>query len=465
MSTPSSETRESPRRPRWPFILIGLLVVLIVGGLLFVFIPGLGSFFSQGGLSPAGGHCNQPCDPNAPSCDPGLSCVTEPDGGYVCFGGTDLTGETCGGGITPTVQTYASGCNQRCDPTGSTCDPGLSCEREPDGGYVCWGGTDASGETCGQPPRPTGGVCNSPCDPLNPANPACDPGLSCVTEPDGGFVCWGGTDSANETCGQSSGGEPQGANGVCGAFCDLNASTCDAGLSCVPEPDGEFVCWGGTDSVGTLCGQPPATGGLCNAPCSPTANTCDPGLSCVMEPDGGYVCWDGTDSAGEVCGNGASQPTGDGTCNQPCSPTASNCNPGLSCVTEPDGGYVCWGGTDSTGQNCGPNQPSQTQPPASNACVCNNRDYVCTKPDGSTTVSYNAVECDGSGVCECREPNKTWACPDGTYAEFNPQCGVGGGTTPVGPTCTCVKADPQCNPISSVCKYVCKEDPGKSCTP
>jgi len=214
-----------------------------------------------------------------------------------------------------------------------------------------------------------------------------------------------------------------------------------------------------------LCDGDPGgiAGGACNQGCDPNGSTCDPGLSCVQEPDGGYVCFGGTDSTGEVCGNGASQPTGDGTCNQPCSPTASNCNPGLSCVTEPDGGYVCWGGTDSTGETCA-QQPSQTQPPGDGACVCNNRDYVCTKPDGSTTVSYNAVECDGSGVCECREPNKTWACPDGTYADFNPQCGVGGGVTPVGPTCTCVQVDPQCSPAPQ-CKFVCKENPGKSCTP
>ena len=35
------------------------------------------------GPQPAGGHCNQQCDPSHPSCDPGLACVTEPDGGHV----------------------------------------------------------------------------------------------------------------------------------------------------------------------------------------------------------------------------------------------------------------------------------------------------------------------------------------------------------------------------------------------
>src|SRR5262245_18530505 len=93
-------------------ILIGLLLVGILIGLL-LFMPSIGSFFSQGGLS-VGGPCNQQCDPN-----------------------------------------------------GSTCDPGLSCQREPDGGYVCWGGQDATGESCGAPARPTGGVCNSPCDPAH----------------------------------------------------------------------------------------------------------------------------------------------------------------------------------------------------------------------------------------------------------------------------------------------------------
>jgi len=62
-------------------------------------------------------------------------------------------------------------------------------------------------------------------------------------------------------------------------------------------------------------------------------------------------------------------------------------------------------------------------------CKCEGVDLVC--PDKRT--SYNAVECGGSGQCDCREPNKTWACPDGTYADFNPQCGVGGGGQ-----CTCI---------------------------
>ena len=60
-------------------------------------------------------------------------------------------------------------------------------------------------------------------------------------------------------------------------------------------------------------------------------------------------------------------------------------------------------------------------------CTCEGVDYICKAANGSvTSASYNAAECGGSGACGCREPNSTLACPDGTFAEFNPTCTGGG---------------------------------------
>jgi hypothetical protein len=93
-------------------------------------------------------------------------------------------------------------------------------------------------------------------------------------------------------------------------------------------------------------------------------------------------------------------------------------------------------------------------------CVCQGTDYICTNPDGTVaSASFNSGQCGGSAQCECR--GTTLACPDGTYAEFNPQCGVGAG----GNQCTCVP-NAQCQQFpKGQCPYpenVCKED-GTGC--
>jgi hypothetical protein len=53
----------------------------------------------------------------------------------------------------------------------------------------------------------------------------------------------------------------------------------------------------------------------------------------------------------------------------------------------------------------------------------------------------------------------TLTCADGTVAEFNPQCGVGGGAA-----CSCVANDPLCTDPLAGCPFHCQED-GSACTP
>src|SRR5574341_222889 len=386
------------------------------------------------------GSCNTFCDPGvANSCDPGLDCVQEPDGYYVCWGGTDQRGATCGGD----VPTGRGTCNRPCTPTAgaNTCDPGLSCQQEPDGGYVCWGGTDSQGRTCGEPPTPPGaGTCSSFCDPAD--ENSCDPGLSCVREPDGYNVCWYGTDSEGNTCGAPE--RPTG-DGTCNEFCDPQAPNCDPGLSCVREPDGYFVCWGGADRTGEVCGQDTPGGGACNSPCSPNAtfNSCDPGLSCQQEPDGYFVCWGGTDTQGQNCGDPPNPVSGDGDCNDACDPSAANpCDPGLDYVREPDGEFVCWYGTDSTGYACGPDNPP-------NPGGCNT----------SCSPTAAANTCDPGLSCQ-QEPDGEYICWGGTD-EAGQTCGQPQTPPQTGGTCgdPC-RVDQRCvaHTPDGICQVYCRDD-------
>jgi hypothetical protein len=232
--------------------------------------------------------------------------------------------------------------------------------------------------------------------------------------------------------------------GHCNQFCDPDNPMCDPGLSCVMEPDGYYVCFGGTDATGEVCGGPtptptsvvstsiPPLGAHCSEFCDPTNPVCDAGLSCVMEPDGYYVCWGGTDATGEVCGDVSISETLH--CGQVCDPSKPSCDPGLSCLKGITDVYVCWNGTDATGQTCF-NVTPQPQPGGSDnpVCACNGPDYICKNADGSiASASYNSAQCGGSGQCGCIPGTFTLACPDGTYAENNPQC------LPGGSTCSCV---------------------------
>jgi hypothetical protein len=138
--------------------------------------------------------------------------------------------------------------------------------------------------------------------------------------------------------------------------------------------------------------------GVCLTPCDPENALCDDGLSCVGDNLGQFICWGGTDSSGQYCGPTQAQECG---------------------CQGPD--YVCTlpNGQTTTSQN--DSQCATSTEPAQSACECSGTDYICTDPDGVVeSVSYNSAACGGGGGCECRGPDLV--CPDGTYAQFNPQC-------------------------------------------
>jgi hypothetical protein len=136
--------------------------------------------------------------------------------------------------------------------------------------------------------------------------------------------------------------------------------------------------------------------------------------------------------------------SGGGACLDSCNPENSNCSGSTSCVKDNLGNFVCWGGTDASGQYCGP-----TGEDDQSGCACQGTDLYCKNPDGSiASVSYNSAECGGTGLCECRGGDL--ACPDGTYAQFNPQC------TDTSP-CTCIYS-------YAAGGYICAED-GGGCIP
>ena len=97
-----------------------------------------------------------------------------------------------------------------------------------------------------------------------------------------------------------------------------------------------------------------------------------------------------------------------------------------------------------------PTEPP-TDTPTEISCYCEGADLYCS--DG--WISYNSTRCGGNGGCNCREPDKALACADGTYAPFNPACGVGG-TTDGG--------DDACS--MAVCGYgICQPECGETYPP
>ncbi len=124
--------------------------------------------------------------------------------------------------------------------------------------------------------------------------------------------------------------------------------------------------------------------------------------------------------------------TGNGACNAPCDPANPTCLAGLKCLPVPGtaGKYVCW--NDSICQSTTPavtDQPTEivTQPPQ--AC-------------GPGWLPASGCACCGT----------TLVCSDGTVAQFNPKCGVGGGTT-------AVCGNNKCEPPSETC-WSCWRDCG-----
>jgi hypothetical protein len=182
--------------------------------------------------------------------------------------------------------------------TAKTCaGEGANCGPISDGcGGVLDCGTCTSGETCGGGGTPS--VCGKPpCTPKTCASL----GLNCGPAGDGcGAALDCGTCSGADTCG--GGGEA----GKCGHVVTCTPKTCaDQSIECGPAGDGCGkaldcgTCSGGTScgggGVSGVCGKPPCTPTTCaakGANCGPVADGCGGLLSC------------GTCSAPQTCGGG-----------------------------------------------------------------------------------------------------------------------------------------------------------------
>jgi hypothetical protein len=246
-------------------------------------------------------------------------------------------------------------------------------------------------------------------------------------------------------------------NGEKGGFCGQPCSPDDAkscggfeDVTCQKDETGKYAC-GGPGCVPTT-----DIPGGCFDPCDPQdPNACGEGLSCGQygSPTAGiYAC------VGDVC----TQPSCgcEGTsyvCKYPDGKVETTEN-STACTSTPD--CQCDGTTLVCKYPDGSVKSTEGADVCQGECRCDGTDYVCVKPDGSKTTSYNSQQCGGEGGCACR--GTTLVCSDGTYAEFNPQCGVGGDTG--GEGCTCI-ANPACQ-AAAACRspYICKET-GQACTP
>lgn len=101
----------------------------------------------------------------------------------------------------------------------------------------------------------------------------------------------------------------------------------------------------------------------------------------------------------------------DGACNAVCNPDAPNCLAGLECLprsSTANAGYICWN---------------------KQICLGNQTTPVVTQPSGNNGgVTPPPAEC-GPGwlpAAGCSCCGTTLVCANGTIAQFNPQCGVGG---------------------------------------
>jgi hypothetical protein len=212
----------------------------------------------------AGGACGTPCDPAAPSCSAGLSCVDWGTGTWqthICWAGQCTPPQPPGQ------------CADPCDPAAPNCAAGLSCVGWGTGTWqtpICWG------EPCSPPP----GQCGDPC---SFSSPNCAPGLQCTTYGSGTWnvvICWAdscysaATSTPTPTPAPApSGGQPSGPGGTCA------------------------VC-------GAPGGQPSGPGGTCGAPCTDSSQ-----CGTATRPDGqtaqlscfNAVCWDSCACGGEGC--------------------------------------------------------------------------------------------------------------------------------------------------------------------
>jgi len=185
--------------------------------------------------------------PAVPTCTPttctaqGINCGPADDGcGNLLQCGTCPTGETCGGGGTPSVCGAPSCAPKTCTAQGISCGPaGDGC------GNALSCGTCPAGQTCGGGGTP--GVCGSSgtCVPKTCSGQ----GLTCGPAGDG---CGGSLSCGACATGQTCGGG--GKSGTCGSTCTPN--TCiSLGVNCGPTGDGcgnQLNC--GTCSAPQTCG-------------------------------------------------------------------------------------------------------------------------------------------------------------------------------------------------------------------
>jgi len=226
----------------------------------------------------------------------------------------------------------------------------------------------------------------------------------------------------------------------CFAECQTNAD-CGSGLSCyeVFEGCGPW-CW----YTHNICGGDVCVSGLgCGSACSKDSQ-CAAGMGCLSGTCQGSVC--GPLKPG--CGTACNTVVGNGTFNLP---NPNLCDPGLQCLGTYDydtnkTNYSCWADTCYTnvfagvcGDACGPDAPCGAElmckpndDGSGSSCwhpSCPDSDDIKNNPPAqnvnpNVNVPPPPTESSPETVCTCE--GTTLICTDGTYAEFNPACGVGG---------------------------------------
>lgn len=409
-----------------------------------------------------GGVCRAACDPAAPSCAAGETCLP-----------TDVAGVGACNRGGPCTPGSAEGCpvGTRCVALASTADRGLCLElcsvQEPEGcGEVacqplaseevhegmCLGeltpcdATDGSGCPAGETCAFVGGGAfggSAPlCQPIARAQAIGDACSHELTNCGLGLVCWRGRCAqacapADPRCGRGAPCEPIGASfgraadaiGVCQGACGDGACVGEEGcLSCptdcgsCPVDCGDGLCAPDAESCESCpedCGRCPTCG---DGACSSLREDC---TSC---PDdcGGCECGDGTCSPGETCGDCRAD-CGDCPCGDALCEASETC---LSCPGD-CGRCPCQGQACEDGDACGDGQ--------------------CTANEDCTTCSLDCGGCVcGDGRCNGFED--CLGCPEDCGA-----CPCGDGVCQPGEDCGGCEAD--CGPCRGECgDGFCQDD-------
>ncbi|MCH8878584.1 MAG: hypothetical protein IID34_01725 [Planctomycetes bacterium] len=381
-------------------------------------------------------------------------------------------------------------CQNGPPPDGAPCDDGDACIT----GEICTGGVCGGGSAvlC---PDPNTDDCEFPvCDPAGAEGnclgtdnetdgTGCDDGNACNTgETCTGGVCGGGSavlcpDPNTDDC-EFPVCDPGGAEDNClGTDNETDGTGCDDGLFC----DGTETCTAGM--CGNSTGDPCAGGAECNASCNEDADNC-------FDPDG------------TNCGDGATQCSGQDTCdgaggcqdnheqNGTLCDDQDACTENDQCTTGNCGGTAvdCTGvGDQCNTASCDPagadgNCDILTQEP--DGTPCDDQD-ACTESDICTSgvCGGAAVDCTGAGdqcnTASCDPAGAEGNCdiltpkPDGTLCDDqddcteNDQCTAGlCGGAPIMPCCGngIIEGDEQCDPPDGkTCDENCQPFPTGAC--